>query len=315
MNPKENPVTETVDLMTPLPHPDDSSPYATVETITVERAHVMLSTMENLRRLRPTVAERYAVDMRNGNWAVGTSAILIDKAGRLRDGQHRLQACILADVPFTTVVIWNVDDAAVHNCDRGLVRQYQDILASRGVANPSAVQASVALGWRWDSGYIENMRSARPTFSQSDEWFAAHVDIAVHVVAAGQWRRVIGGIPSVLACFRHRIHQIDVEAAELFGEQLVTGANLEVDDPVRRLRDRMLSDRNVANRRSSGEYQLIELATMCKAWNLFMTGQTVKQLVWRRGTVLREEFPTLVDGSGRPFPFPDVLARGNARKK
>lgn len=308
-------MTETIDLVSPLPHRTDPL-RVTVETIMPEVAHVMLSSMENLRRLRPTVAERYAVDMRNGNWAVGTSAILIDATGRVRDGQHRLQACILADTPFTTVVIHGVDDDAVHNVDRGLMRQYQDILAGRGVPNPSAVQASVTLGWRWDSGYIENMRSIRPTFSQSDEWFAAHPEIVEHATAAQQWRRVTGGVPSVLSCFRHRIHQIDADAAEMFGESLLTGANLDVDDPVRRLRDRMMSDRNVAGRRSSGEIQLIELATMCKAWNLWMTNQTVKQLVWRRGSVLREEFPALVNGDGRPFPFPDViLARGNARKK
>lgn len=307
-------MTETIDLMTPLPHRPDPL-HVAVETISPDTAHLMLSSMENLRRLRPTVAERYAVDMRNGDWAVGTSAILVDMMGRVRDGQHRLQACILADTPFETVVIRGVDDDAVHNVDRGLVRQYQDVLAGRGVANPSAVQASVTLGWRWDSGLIENMRSARPTFSQSDQWFAAHPEIAEHVAVAQGWRRVTGGIPSVLSCFRHRIHQIDPEAADLFGEGLLTGANLDVDDPVRRLRDRMMSDRNVAHRRSSGESQLIELATMCKAWNLFMTGQSVKQLVWRRGSILREEFPALVSGDGRPFPFPDVLAQSSARKR
>lgn len=308
-------MTETIDLMTPLPHRSDPL-HVAVEEITPELAHLMLASMENLRRLRPTVAERYAVDMRNGNWAVGTSAILIDKMGRVRDGQHRLQACILADTPFETVVIRGVDDDAVHNCDRGLIRQYQDVLAGRGVANPSAVQASVTLGWRWDSGLIENMRSLRPTFSQSDEWFAAHPEIVEHVCVAQQWRRVTGGVPSVLSCFRHRIFQIDPEAAEMFGEGLLTGANLDVDDPVRRLRDRMMSDRNMFTRRSSGEFQLIELATMCKAWNLWMTNQTVKQLVWRRGSVLREEFPALLNGDGRPHPFPDVLAaRGNARRK
>lgn len=291
--------------MSALPTELEYRLLVSVETITPNDAASFLEHMNNPRRLRPGKVSHYAKDMAAGRWEVGTSAIKFDRAGMLRDGQHRLWACIEADAPFRTVVYRNVTDAAVDNTDRGMVRQWADVLNGRGVANTHALQSACTLGWRWDRSAVFDPLS--PTIGELEDWLAAHPHTHDAVRDGLRIRSHIGGRVSIYGSFLTRAATIDFDAADRFVEALSSGANLAPDDAVHRLRDRLLANAHFAVK-SRGN-QGVELAIVCKAWNAWITGKPVRQLAFRRGASMRESFPDLVDGEGRTYPFPDVERR------
>lgn len=291
--------------MSALPTQLEHRLKTSVETITPADAARYLANMNNPRRLRPAKVAFYAKDMAAGRWEVGTSAIKFDSSGMLRDGQHRLQACILADAPFRDVVYRNVTDAAVANTDRGMVRQWADTLHGRGISNTHATQAAVSLGWRWDEGSLFD--TVAPTIAEMEDWLVDNPTVIDAVTEGLRIRSHIGGRTSIYGAFLNRTHAIDLDASDRFVEALVTGANLAADDAAKRLRDRLLGHAHFGIK--SRSTQAVELAVFCKAWNAWITGKPMRQLHFRWGPSMREAFPHLVDGDGRVHPFPDITAR------
>ena len=79
------------------------------KTITPAVAEAMLKTSEALgainRKLNNRHVELYANEIRSNRWKLNGDAIRLDADGRILDGQHRLHACVLAGIPFQTIVI------------------------------------------------------------------------------------------------------------------------------------------------------------------------------------------------------------------
>jgi hypothetical protein len=310
MTPTQPPTKEQT--MSAQPTPLTRELHITVETITPDQAAIYLSHVRNPRRLRPAKATVFAADMAAGNWHLGSSSIKFDTAGALRDGEHRLAACVESNSPFPTVIYWNVTDEAIDNTDRGMARQWADVLAGRGVANTRQVQAIVNLSWRWDRGELLAAswnRRMTPTVSESEDYLEAHPAVLSVVTVTHRITQTVGGKASVVGSFLLRAGTIDLDASDRFAEGLHTGANLATDDPLRRLRDRIMTDRAYI-RKSARDQQSIDLAIMAKAWNHWMRGTTLKQLSWRPSA--GEAFPDLIDAEGCVYPFPDVVARSLA---
>lgn len=292
-----------------LPHRNDQLQLS-IETIAPETAELYLTVNVNPRPPSKAVVSRYARDMAEGHWELGSGSIKFNAKGELRDGQQRLMACIQAGVAFTTVVYRNVTDAAILNTDRGSTRQFHHYLRAWGVANSVNVQSIIVLCWKWDHGLVsDTWGSVRPTMTQTEEWYRDHPEVEHFAALASRWKGSVGGASSVLGAFAYRVSQIDMVEADRFGTALITGANLAADNPVKLLRDRFLGEHRGMRRRSSSELQLIDLAICCKVWNAWVTGQSMRLLSWRRGTGSRESFPDLVDAEGQVFPFPDIVGR------
>lgn len=89
------------------------------KTITPEMAEQMLKTNENNRPISWKTVEAYARDMQNGKWTESNSAaISFSTEGRLQDGQHRLNAIILAGKPVAMWVCTDCDVNAVYDYNR-----------------------------------------------------------------------------------------------------------------------------------------------------------------------------------------------------
>lgn len=283
--------------------------HVSVETIVPADAARYLENIRNPRRLRPRKVSIYASDMAAGHWAVGSSSLKFDAAGALRDGQHRLAACIEAGVPFTTVVHWNVSDEAIANTDRGMNRQWADELRGKGMANAHGVQGAVYLSWRWDTGQLLSTSitsHAVPTASEAEAWLEANPSIVDQVSMAQRVVKPLGAKLTVAAAFFHRASQIDLDAADRMLESLRTGAHLDVDDPIRRLRERLQQDR-MYRAVTGRDHQTVELGLFCKSWNAWQTGKQMRQLSFR----VVERFPNLVDAEGNVHPFPDVMRQAD----
>ena len=100
-------------------------PISTLETITPELAKELLTHNIVNRHLSMARAKQYAKDMENGLWQINGEGIAIDVDGNLKDGQHRLQAIVLANMPVQMFVIRGVSkDTTLY--DRGRVRSISD---------------------------------------------------------------------------------------------------------------------------------------------------------------------------------------------
>jgi len=106
----------------------------TVEHITPEAAQRYLDT--NLpcnRKLMPSNVDRYAQQMRGGEWKLSTDAIGFDVDGHLVNGQHRMSAVAKTGLPQEFIVVRNLPTKNTKVFDLGRRRMMHDRLAIDGL--------------------------------------------------------------------------------------------------------------------------------------------------------------------------------------
>ena len=80
----------------------------TMEIITPEIAKEYLKlNVRNYRVYQPATARAYAEDIRNGKWISNCQTVVFGEDTFLQDGQHRLNAVIIADTPAMMLVVRN----------------------------------------------------------------------------------------------------------------------------------------------------------------------------------------------------------------
>src|SRR5262245_54107702 len=80
-----------------------------VARITPDLAQELLRQNENIRSIKQPVAMKYTADMLLDRWPLTGEPLIFDRDGKLRNGQHRLTACIRSDRPFVTLVVLGVE--------------------------------------------------------------------------------------------------------------------------------------------------------------------------------------------------------------
>lgn len=103
------------------------------ERVTPNKAEQWLNKNRSNRKLREGVAERYAEDMRNGNWTECPTPITFYEDGDVADGQHRLWAIVESDTIQTFVIYRDLPREAGLNIDTGLNRSLVDNARISGV--------------------------------------------------------------------------------------------------------------------------------------------------------------------------------------
>lgn len=99
----------------------------TWETVTPKKAEQWLNTVNtNNRKLRPGVVEKYAEDMKSGNWLRNPQPIMFYEDESLADGQHRLWAVVESQISVRFYIVRNVDPETALNIDTGLGRGLSD---------------------------------------------------------------------------------------------------------------------------------------------------------------------------------------------
>jgi len=98
-------------------------------TVTPDRAFEWLERANNRNRaVSQAVVQRYARDMKAGNWRLSHQGIAFDVNGILLDGQHRLWAVVEANVPVEMFVWTNVPADTRQIIDGGRGRTLVDRL-------------------------------------------------------------------------------------------------------------------------------------------------------------------------------------------
>lgn len=243
-----------------------------------------LALNEGNRRIRRLAVDRYATAMQAGEWRLNGEPIIFGDDGKLKNGQHRLEACIKAGTSFYTLVVWGVTDDAYPTMDRPALRQASDVLAAVGESRATTLSPAIQAVHDILAGVRTKGKSLEPyerlAFLEQHPGLRECVD-----------RAPDGGVLTrhVYAACYYLCSQKDPELAQLFFEQVHNGLNLCETDPAFLLRRVLI---NQATKRTTGSHLrgTIVAGLTIKAWNLVRTGKTVKNLILRDD----EPYPTVL---------------------
>lgn len=263
----------------------------TIETITPEVAKKYLGENRGNRKISDTVVDQYATDMRNDAWLLDGTAIIFDKLGVLRQGQHRLTACVKADKPFTTLVVRGVERQSQIVMDTGKKRLMSDVLHFEGVKGYAPqIGALLVLQYQYmHNGDYKLGSLTMPTRQQQLALFRTDPDEFTRAAEVGNSVYVRAGkaIPkSLLSAAYYVLSKIDADDADRFfnmiGGEVPTGKGHPVWALMRAMRDQRAS--------ASGDRRKI-MALIFKAWNAYRNGDEIQVLQFRAGGANPEKFP------------------------
>lgn len=247
----------------------------TVLLVTPELAERWLDGHVNYRNERPNRVERYTGEMEADNWQLTGDAIRF-VGNSLVDGRHRLRSCIKSGRSFLTVVMHIQPDAA-SVIDRGLARTSADEMRSKGFAHAAVVASASALVNCWYAGKLAdraNYQNTTPPFV-FEQFALEHAEAMEEAALTGRdLYRETKLRPALGAAMAYILNDHDPDNATTFLESLVTGTNLDADDPIFVLR-RWIMNRNLNKMRFSEEEFF---GVVAKAWNAWRRGESVKLL-------------------------------------
>lgn len=131
----------------------------TIEVITPDMAKEYLT--HNIVNRKPNKGQvaYYARMMSEGKWLLNGESIVFDNKGNLSDGQHRLMAVMMANVPIQSVVVRDVDCEAFTTIDQGKARSAKDSFSVKGI--PNGVKVASAIRKFIIMGRLEKMASLK----------------------------------------------------------------------------------------------------------------------------------------------------------
>lgn len=124
-----------------------------IDLITPEKAKEMLEKNIN-RKLNMNRVNQYVDDMKSDRWKLNGVPIIITDDGYLKDGQHRLNALIKADVsiPFVVIRYSKNFEIEANNYDIGMTRSVSDLRILSGKdSTPSHISATMNFILRYNS--------------------------------------------------------------------------------------------------------------------------------------------------------------------
>lgn len=205
--------------------------------VTPEVAEAWLERNEaNVRDVQQTRVDELVRAIQRGAWRLTHQGLAFDRAGRLLDGQHRLTAIFLGSTPCVVAVARAVDPAGLGVMDCGSPRSLNVRLRGRLDAPTlkrayATVERSLVQGYRGGVMGESDLLAFAARVGPSLAW-------VLDVIAAKRERLHIATVWGALV-FAHAIPS-ERASVEAFGESLRSGANLDGDSPVLRLREHIL---------------------------------------------------------------------------
>jgi hypothetical protein len=267
-----------------------------VLTIMPDEAAYILQEMNPTNRAISKFHENEIVQViKSGRWKDNGEAIIFDYEGHLKNGQHRLRACVLTGIPIMVSVSFGVEPDVFDTIDRGKKRCLGDDLSIIGEPNSRALAAVLGALWYDDQGKIDKLaRDASPPLDVAKALLEKHPDIRRFVSWASTYKKKAVLEPRLLAYCYYTCSQVDPGAADKFFKDLVDGANLNQGDPVLVLRDMLMRNKADKIRVSAPEM----IASVRNAWNLRRKSPgrpiTKNRLLWRQIGKQTEPLPAIL---------------------
>jgi hypothetical protein len=245
------------------------------------------------RKIRCGDITGWARDMKAGKWRPNGETIKIDWDEAVMDGQHRLQACMVAETPFQVLVVTGVDPDDQDTVDIGIKRKLSDQLTINGEANAAALASIARWSLRWLKGVRGGTYRSGGTFNPTQQELLGYIAATPHLRDATAFAmRSYGSFrlirPSAYGMAWLLFNGSNSIAAQVFFDGLLTGAGLPLGHPVLELRNRLVTARD--HDEKVGEQQ--QLVWMIIAWNALLEDDSLS----------RRDFPAKI--SVKNFPEP-----------
>lgn len=131
----------------------------TVVTITPDIAKMWLGANYAMnRRIIDDRVSAYVRDMKSGAWTLNSDVICFTEDGKLINGQHRLTACVKANVPFDSIVYLGMPKESLLNID---TQKPRSITAALDVSGTECRTARVNIA-RCAIRALNSMSNGRP---------------------------------------------------------------------------------------------------------------------------------------------------------
>lgn len=269
---------------------DDLPEGFTIETITPLKAIVYLDTNTKNRKIRPARVSQYARDMAKDEWYMTGSPIVFN-GNDIVDGQHRLWACVEADVPFTTVVFRGLAAEAHRAIDVGMTRTMGDELSWRNESNAPLLGAALGVIWRYEHGVFLDPRKI-PSRSELLETLKQHPRLRDSLSIGTATNKAVKIPASVCAGLHHlaALKTDEEEATSFFYLVRIEGAAEPHSAPLALRRYALNVHMATHIRLKQAEWMALSI----KAFNAWMSNAPMRQLRWRRGGSQAEAFPEIV---------------------
>lgn len=245
--------------------------------ITPEIAADWLGVNRSNRRLRDPRVIKLAKDIELGRWDdLNGETLKFASDGELLDGQHRLAAVLVANIPIKSYVAFGVSKEAFKSIDTGLKRSSVDALFVTGEDNLRNLSATCNAMYRYLSDGSFMYRDA-PTNHQLLDVLAASPGLRESAeVAKKLKKRLPGAVVGVTAVMHYLLKEKDADDCAYFFDKLKTGAGLDDESPIYYLRERLIHQLQTRGTISTTSYrtQQEQAVLYVKAWNAFRQEKT-----------------------------------------
>lgn len=267
-------------------------PESFFEKITPATALRYLEQPAQNRTLSDRVVTAYAEAMKRGDWKATHQGIAFNKEGCLIDGQHRLWAIVVADIPVEMQVTLGLDSDVMTVIDRGRKRNLADELKIlRGEPHATFLTAYTSTVARLLAGTAVVMSSV----SDFDRWLAlcepgvrwAIEHLSRHAMT--KQSAVAGSL-----AFAYKTNPASLQD---FGSRLASGLDIRSGEPVGVLRH-YLEARSIARSGSGDRQKHASGKPASQSW-IVMVRKTLRavQLQLEGSTLMR------LEDSSRAIPF------------
>lgn len=260
-----------------------ATPRSQVMTITPAVAGKWLLSNHNNRPLNRVHVNELVTALRAGHWALNGETIKFSADGRLLDGQHRLHACVLANLPFPSYVTFGLEERSFATIDTGKPRGAKDVLAIQGERETSRLASGARIAFLIDRRRIHIGRIS-VTNTDVIDYLEANPGLRNFIDSSKGLRQFFGA--AVYCGIRYLTYRSHPELCDSFWEAVGSGTGLAERSPARLLRERM-----IANMGSTSKLRPLDTyALVIKAWNAHVAGRELGALRWTKN----EDFPTIL---------------------
>lgn len=196
------------------------------------------------RPLRKPYVELLARSMTSGQWANNGESIIFSRTGKLLDGQHRLSAVVLSGITIMATVATGVLEKDFDTIDTGQGRTMGDILKINGEKSYSDLAAALRRIYNFEltKGTSTEQSDAPPTKRDLEAILAKHPKLRDSVEFARTNKSKLVA-PSIVAPLHYIFAQQDSKLADEFLISFATGENLKKDEPLYKLREKIIDAR------------------------------------------------------------------------
>lgn len=270
-----------------------------VVDITPSLAEEWLQFNRQNRKIRTDRVDRYAEQMRDGEWLVSPDAIAFSYTGKLINGQHRLKAISQLEEGKSVrhVVVFGLDPAAFKISDVGIKRTGADVLRIEGFRSPEEKAAVCRLLALWQKGRLEELHRYENIENSTivDVATACRERLTEVIEKVGSDKKALEKkMPRSLMAFAHFAYKPSFPTrAEYFFNGFLYDKNFPAVDwaeeygedgaksPIKLLKDKMRSDYDRLERKA-------KMALLIKAMNAYCLEKPMKQLRWRTNESMPE---------------------------